>query len=84
MLIFHHDNGVFKADKETIGYVSGLLSKGSKSMVILDMNDTPVEINNINELLEKLTDKHDEAIAEYHLQMTRLNKARDIKKVVDI
>ena len=79
----HYKKGSFLADPITIGLVSGLLTAGKTSSVIVDTKENPIEIEYLQEFLETLIEKYTEASNEYKVQIDKVNKARNIKKLMD-
>jgi hypothetical protein len=79
----HYKKGSFLADPVTIGLVSGLLTAGKTSAVIVDTKENPIEIEYLQEFLEILIEKYTEASNEYKVQIDKVNKARNIKKLMD-
>lgn len=79
----HQNNGVFLADATTIAFVNALLQSGKKSAILIDTKENPVEIENLQDFLELLTGHYVEATNEYKVQMDKLKKSRNIKKIMD-
>lgn len=81
--IVHHNGGSFNANPQTISFVQALVASDKKSSVILDTKDNPVEIQDLSEFLDMLVSAYTEGVNEYKVQMDKIKKARNIKKIMD-
>ena len=79
----HYNKGVFIADMKTIGFVNALLTVSKKSAIIVDTKETPIEVSDLTEFLDLLVGAYTEATNEYKIQIDKLNKARNIKTIMD-
>ena len=79
----HHNNGTFMADSETIGFVAPLLNYGKTSAILIDTKDNPIEIDNLEAFRDILFEAYAEASFEYKTQMEKIQRARNIKKLMD-
>jgi hypothetical protein len=67
----HYNNGSFLADAIPIGIVSGLLTANKTSAILL------------KEFFNLLIEKYTEATNEYLTLLDKVNKARNVKKLMD-
>jgi|TARA_R110000868_G_scaffold132076_2_gene342517 hypothetical protein len=81
--LVHYNNGSFTANPNTISFVQALISVGKNSSVILDTKENPIEITDLTEFLELLVGAYTEGVNEYKVQMDKLKKSRNIKKIMD-
>lgn len=81
--LVHYNNGSFIADTITIGFVNGLLTANKKNAIILDTKENPIKIDDLQEFFELLVEKYTEATNEYLTLLDKVNKARNIKKLMD-
>jgi len=79
----HYSKGSFLADPITIGFVSALLSVGKTKGVIVDTKDNPIMIEDLDDFRANLIEKYSEASNEYKIQIDKVNKSRNIKKLMD-
>jgi hypothetical protein len=68
---------------KTVGFVNALLTVNKKSAIIVDTKETPVEVSDLTEFLDLLVGAYTEATNEYKIQIDKLNKARNIKTIMD-
>lgn len=83
MLIVHYENGMFKADNATISFIAVLLMRNTKSCVLLDSKDNPIEIEDLQDLADTLLSAYHSATNEYYTETKKLAKARDVKKAMN-
>jgi hypothetical protein len=74
---------VFTADMKTIGFVNALLTVSKKAAIIVDTKETPIEVSDLKEFLDLLVGAYTESTNEYKIQIDKLNKARNIKTIMD-
>lgn len=79
----HYNTGSFNANSITISFVQALISVGKTSSVILDTKENPIEISDLSDFLESLVSAYSESVNEYKIQMDKLKKSRNIKKIMD-
>lgn len=83
MTVVHKNNGMFTANPTTIAFVGQLVSAGFKDGVLIDDKNNPIQIDDLSEFFETLTTTYFTATNEFFFESTKLNKARDVKKVMD-
>lgn len=81
--LVHYNNGSFTANPQTISFVQSLISVGKTASVILDNKENPVAIKDLSEFVELLVGAYTEGVNEYQVQMEKLKKSRNIKKIMD-
>jgi len=78
-----YEGGLFKIDKELIGFVSSLISLNEKEFIFMDINDIPVKILDLSKFNEALILQYKKALEQYYQSYQKLSEARDIRKVID-
>lgn len=79
----HYNNGSFLADQQTIAFVQALISAGKTSAVVVDTKNSPVQVDDLADFSSTLIEAYTEATNEYKIQIDKLNKSRNIKKIMD-
>jgi len=82
-LLIVYKNNLFKIDKELILFISTLLSKKESEFVFLDTNDAPILITDLQEFYNVVYKRYKNVINQYYKDYQKLNKIRNIKKVID-
>ena len=77
------NGGQFSIDKELVNYVNLLVQTGQDSTVITDDNDTPVQIDNVENFYSDISSKYFSALNEYHSEYSKLEKQRSIDGLVE-
>lgn len=83
-LIYFCQGGQFTITKELITFVTLLVEKGNvENIILVDDNNTPIEINDLELFLEDILSNYFESSNTYHQQYAELSKKRNIKALVD-
>ena len=82
-LIIYYLGGTFTANREMLNFCSMLLNKTTKT-IIVDDNQTPIEINDLNDYTEALIQKYTEATNQYNEDYKILSTRRSVKGLVDV
>ena len=83
MLVVHKNNGMFRADQDTISFVEALVSNGHKDAVMIDTKLNPIDVDDLEAFRDELLNAYFAATNEYSAEMKKLAKARDVKKAMD-
>ena len=81
-LLFSINGGTFKVSPELISFVNLLISKGQTETVLLDVNDTPIKITDVEEFETEILSRYYEVTNDYLTQYEKIRKARSVKKIV--
>ena len=84
LLSYSAYGGTFIVNQELISFVAAMMNMGKKKIAILDKNDIPVEIEDLEEFLEDITSLYFESVNEYYNDYQKLKSSRKIEKVLDI
>ena len=79
----HYGGGAFYADEKTISFVDALLRSDKDSAIIIDTKENPIVIEDLSEFKDSLISAYTEASNEYKIQMDKIKRARNIKKIMD-
>jgi len=83
-LLYFVQGGQFTITKELITFVTLLVEKGNvENIVLVDDNDTPIEINDLEKFLEEVLTRYFESSNSYHQKYMSLSKKRDIESLVE-
>lgn len=82
-LFYFEGNGVFKASKEFISYIKSIKELSSDtSAVILDENNLPIKINDLESFLLSLVDVHIQANNKLFFQHQKLINENLIESII--
>lgn len=83
-LIFFQNGCQFSVNKELITFVGFLIEKGNDTdIVLVDDNDIPTKIDNLNDFYEDIIDLYFAASNEYLTKYNDLKKQRKVAKLID-
>lgn len=74
-LLVAEQGGLWKADKETIAFLSVMINDYDDKVVLIDTFDNPVLVER-SELLTKLKDVYNNVMAEWHNEWKELESKR--------
>lgn len=83
-LVHYHNGGTFKATRELINFIEMLLNKENSSIILVDDNNIPIEIEDLKKFSEDILSRHFEAVNEYHSKYSRLKKNRSVEGILDL
>lgn len=79
-VIHYHNGGCFAITKELINFVKLQIDTGNDSgVVLIDDNDIPVEIANMDEFFDTILNKYFTASNEYYTEYQKLRKNRTVE-----
>jgi len=82
-LMLSYGGGMFKIDKELLSFVLILMVGDSKKAILIDANDIPIKIDDLEDFIKQAGDKYEKAIQQYYKSYQKLSEAREIRKVID-
>lgn len=82
--ILFYNGATFYTDRTLISYVKSLIDLGQSDAVLIDDNNLPIDIPNLEDFLEKTINKHITATNEYHTKYTKLKNSRTIESLLDL
>lgn len=78
------NGGTFNINPTLITFVHMHIAESASSIVLIDVNENPIEINDLPTFLEQLKDTYHEALNDYLIECKRLRGARNTKNVVKV
>jgi hypothetical protein len=84
-LTYGHNGGIFKIDQTLLNFVENLVNQGRTSGIpLLDANDNPIMIEDMNQFRDEIYDRYFTATLEYYEQYETLKKSRSVEKILDL
>lgn len=84
-LTYAKNGGIFKIDRTLINFVQLLLDQGRDSgVVLLDINENPVLVENLNEFRDEIFDRYFSTTLEYHEKFQKIKSSRSVEKLLDV
>jgi hypothetical protein len=82
-LMLNYGGGLFKVDKELISFIGIILLNENKNVILIDTNDIPILIEDLEDFAKKASAQYEKALDQYYKSYQKLNEAREIRKVID-
>jgi hypothetical protein len=77
------NGGAFEINRELISFIAALISQAEmKEAIILDYNENPIHIENLQEFFNEIMNKYHLVMNEYFVKVKQLNKQRNVKSVI--
>lgn len=84
-LTYGYNGGIFKINRELICFVRFLIDRGRiSSVVLLDINENPIIIDDIEKFQDEIMDRYFSATNEYFEEYQQLKKSRSVEKLIDL
>ncbi len=84
-LTFGANGGIFKIDQSLIAFTQMLIDQGRvKNVPMMDANDNPIMIEDLQAFRDDILDKYFSALLEYHNAVADLKKARSVEKLLEL
>jgi len=82
-LLYSLNGGIFVANSNLISFVYTLICMNNTESIILDSNNNPIKIDNLQNFLNDLISIYQENINEHFKEYNRIKSARTTAKVVN-
>ena len=83
-LILYHNKGQFTINSELLCFLKIFIEQNKDSCILLDNMDNPIKIVNLNKFFDEALSIYFSSINEYYTEFEKLNRARNIKKLLDL
>ena len=84
-LIFYHNGGMFTATRELINFVKTLTDiSDATNAVLVDTNELPIDIDNLDKFLETALATYQCAINAYYTAYSTLRKNRTVEGIMSL
>ena len=82
-LMLSYGGGLFKVNKELMSFVMMLIHCNGSDVILIDENDIPIKIEDLDDFAKKAGEKYEKALNQYYTSYQKLSEAREIRKVID-
>jgi hypothetical protein len=84
-LTYGVNGGIFKIDRSLISFVQMLVDLGrSTDVPLLDINDNPIVIPDLESFRDEILDRYFESTLEYFKEYEKIKKSRTVEKLLDL
>jgi len=81
-LTYGYNGGIFKINRGLLTFVEILNSKGRKTAILLDVNDNPILIEDLEGFKDEIFDRYFTSTNEYYEEYQSLKKSRSVEKLI--
>lgn len=81
-LTYSTNGGTFSINPELISFVA-ILKERSEEGILLDQNEIPIHIENLEDFLDEILSRYMNATNNYYDEYEKLKKSRNVGKVVN-
>ena len=82
-LNYYYNGGIFIINKELITFLKVIKDiTNNNTIVLVDQNNTPIEVSNIDEFLENILAKYYFAHNEYYTRFQNLKTSRTVESIL--
>jgi len=81
-LTYGFNGGLFCIDKNLLTFVEVISAKRSSEVVLMDANDNPILIDDLEAFKDEIFSRYFEATNEYYKQYQQLKKSRSVEKLI--
>lgn len=82
--VYYYNGGKFAVTKELLGFVQGLVQMNQTSTILVDDNDIPVEITDLEQFSLDLYNTYFTAANEYLVEYNNIKKNRTVEGLVNL
>jgi len=83
-LICYYSGGQFTVTQELITFCNMMSTRGYKEIILIDDNENPIEIENLEDFLTQILDLYFRASNSYLNDYNKIKKERSVKNLVDL
>lgn len=84
-LTYGYNGGIFKIDRSLITFVQMLIDqKRTENVPVLDSNDIPVLVEDLNAFRDEILDRYMTSVYEYSKQYEKIKKSRSVEKLLEL
>ena len=83
-LTYGHNGGLFKIDRALLTFVQSLCQTGRiENVIILDNNENPIMIENLESFRDEIFDRYFSSTNEYYNEFKKLKTSRSVERLLD-
>lgn len=83
-LTYGFNGGLFKIDQTLLNFVQSLCSmQRTENIVLLDANENPILVENLEDFREEIFDRYFTSTLEYYNLYKELSKKRSVERLLD-
>jgi len=82
-LAFAENGGTFHITESLISFVGTLIQRNQEEAILIDINNNPILIENLESFIDKIIDRYYQATNEYLLEYKKIRSARSVSPALE-
>ena len=82
--VHYVNGGKFNVNRELINFCNTLIQNNQNSSILIDDNNSPIEIENLQDFLDKILDIYSTNSNSYLQKFNELKKTRTVEGILDL
>lgn len=82
-LIYYHSGSKFSVTQDLISFCYSLRHQGQTTVWLVDDNDTPIEIKDLEDFISDITDVYFKASNRYYTEYNKLKAQRSVNGLIN-
>lgn len=82
-IVIGYNGGMFYSDINFLGQIKTLIDSGKNEYIILDLNNTPIEINDLNDFFNKCLSLNEKSLEIYYEKVKNIKQAKTKDEILD-
>lgn len=83
-ITFGYNGGIFKIDRSLIVFIDMMISNDRSDVVLIDINENPVWISDLEKFKSEILDRYFSATHEYQIEYEKIKKNRSVASLVNL
>lgn len=84
LLMISKNGGTFKVNQELICFLDLLQRRGIRQAPLLDINNSPIQIDDVEKFLDEVSSRYFEVSNDYLREYETVRKSRNVKTILDL
>tara|TARA_Y200000002_G_scaffold160176_1_gene132316 strand:+ start:511 stop:858 length:348 start_codon:yes stop_codon:yes gene_type:complete len=82
--VHYVNGGKFNVNRDIINFCHTLIQNGQKSAILLDDNNTPIEVKELEDFLDEILSIYSKNMNEYLQKFNEIKKNRSVEGILNI
>lgn len=83
-LTYGYNGGIFKIDRPLLTFIEALSRSGRDTAVVLDHNENPIMIENLDLFKDEIYDRYFSSTNEYYNEYQEIKKSRSVERLLNV
>lgn len=83
-LVYYYNGGQFTVSQQLVSFCQSLVSLNQESTILIDDNDMPISVDDLNNFLSEIVTHYFESANRYLVEYNKLKKNRTVESIVNL